>query len=69
MAQGITLEEWLERKRLHDAEVAAGTKKGPFTIPRPKKIIGGPSIGTAHLKAGGKFSSYYKKGGNVITGR
>jgi len=69
MAQGITLDEWLERKRMHDAEVAAGRKSGPFTIPRPKKIIGGPNIGTAHLNRGGKFSKYYKKGGNVVTGR
>ena len=64
----MTLTEWHEKKRLWDAEVAAGLKKGPFTIPRPKRIIGevGP---TTFNKAGGKISKYYKAGGNVITGR
>ena len=64
----MTLDEWLERKRMHDAEVTAGRKSGPFTIPRPKRIIGGPKIARFD-KAGGKISSYYKKGGNVVTGR
>jgi len=65
----MTLAEWHEKKRLWDAEVAAGLKKGPFTIPRPKKEIGGPSIGVFAKNKGGKISKYYKAGGNVITGR
>jgi len=76
----MTLAEWHEKKRLWDAEVAAGLKKGPFTIPRPKKEIGGPSIGVFAKNKGGKISKYYKAGGevskaykacgaNIITGR
>jgi len=59
----MTLAEWKRLKILHDAEVTAGKKRGPFTIPKPKKIIGGPKIGTMNI------SKYYSKGGYVITGR
>ena len=68
----MTLKEWHEAKRLWDAEVAAGLKKGRFTIPKPEKD---PEVRSfrpykgKHYKKGGKISKYYKAGGNVITGR
>ena len=68
----MTLAEWHEAKRLWDAEVAAGLKKGSFTIPKPGKdpdVRGFRPYKGKHYNKGEKVSKYYKAGGNVITGR